>query len=80
MQWIPEQIVVIGEDFHSQVHDVKVKTTPYKVGWRGYDRTGNTWEPIIHLQGHVRMVKSTDRRREAESKETHSLKNTLSCA
>ncbi len=27
MQWIPEQIVGIGEDFHSQVDDGKVKTT-----------------------------------------------------
>ena len=27
MQWIPEQIVGIGEDFHSQVDDIKVKTT-----------------------------------------------------
>ena len=80
MQWIPEQIVGIGEDFHSQVDDGKVKTTVYRVRWSGYDRTGDTWEPIIHLQGHVRMVKSTDRRREAESKEAHSLKNALSCA
>ncbi len=27
IQWIPEQIVGIGEDFHSQVDDGKVKTT-----------------------------------------------------
>ncbi len=27
MQWIPEQIVGIGEDFHNQVVDGKVKTT-----------------------------------------------------
>ena len=33
MQWIPEQIVGIGEDFHSQVDDVKVKTTLDKVRW-----------------------------------------------
>jgi len=39
MQWIPEQIVEIGEDFHSQVDDGKVKTTLYKVRWSGYDRT-----------------------------------------
>ena len=29
MQWIPEQIVGISEDFHSQVGDGKVKTTLY---------------------------------------------------
>ena len=33
MQLIPEQIVGIGEDFHSQVDDDKVKTTLYKVRW-----------------------------------------------
>ena len=33
LQWIPEQIVGIGEDFHSQVDDGKVKTTLYKVRW-----------------------------------------------
>ncbi len=27
MQWIPKQIVAIGEDFHSQVGDGKVRTT-----------------------------------------------------
>ena len=47
MQWISEQIVGIGRDFHSQVDDDKVKTTLYKVCWSGYDRTGDTWEPII---------------------------------
>ena len=31
MPWIPEQIVGIGEDVHSQVDDGKVKTTRYKV-------------------------------------------------
>jgi hypothetical protein len=31
MQWIPRQIVAIGEDFHSQVGDGKVRTTLYKV-------------------------------------------------
>jgi hypothetical protein len=39
MQWIPEQIVGIGEDFHIQVDDVKLKTTLYKVRWSGYDRS-----------------------------------------
>jgi hypothetical protein len=34
IQWIPEQIVGIGEDFHSQDDDVKVKTTVYRVRWR----------------------------------------------
>ena len=29
MQWIPKQIVAIGEDFHSQVGDGKVRTTLY---------------------------------------------------
>ena len=38
IQWIPEQIVGIGEDFHSQVDDVKVKTTVYRVRWSGYER------------------------------------------
>ena len=79
MKWIPEHIVGIGEDFHSQVDDGKVKTTLCKVRWSGYDRTGDEWEPIIHLQGHDGMVKAfkeshekdverlaADRRREAE--------------
>jgi hypothetical protein len=42
MQWIPEQIVGIGGDFHSQVDDGKVKTTLFKVRLSGYDRTGDT--------------------------------------
>ncbi len=50
MQWIPEQIVGIGEDFHIQVDDDKVKTTLYKECSSGYDRKGDTWETIIHLQ------------------------------
>ncbi len=37
MQWIPKQIVSIGEDFHNQVGDGKVRTTLYKVRWEGYD-------------------------------------------
>ena len=35
IQWIPEHIVGIGEDFHSQVDDDKAKTTLYKVCWSG---------------------------------------------
>ena len=31
MQWIPEQIVRIGEDFQTQADDGKVKTTMYEV-------------------------------------------------
>ena len=37
IQWIPEQIVGIGEDFQRQVDDGKVKTTLHKVRWRGYE-------------------------------------------
>ncbi len=35
-----------------------MKTTLYKVRWSGHDRTGDTWEPIIHLQGYDSMVKA----------------------
>ena len=59
MQWIPKQIVAIGEDFHSQVGDGKVRTTLYKVRWEGYDKKDDTWEPITHLQGYATMVKSS---------------------
>ena len=65
-----------------------MKTTLYKVRWSGYDRTGDTWEPIIHLQGYANMVKAfkeshekdverlaAERRSEAESKESYALKN-----
>jgi hypothetical protein len=37
--WIPKQIVTtIGEDFHRQVGDGKVRTTLYKFRWEGYDK------------------------------------------
>jgi hypothetical protein len=32
--------------------------TVYRVRWSGYDRTGDTWEPITHLQGYASMVKA----------------------
>ena len=67
----------------------KVKTTQYKVRWSGYDRTGDIWELITHLQGYVSTVKEfkeshkkdverlvVDRRCETESKEAHALKST----
>jgi len=55
-----EQIVTIGEDCHrdSQVGDVKVRTTLYKVPWEGYEMKDDTWEPITHIQGYVTMVKT----------------------
>jgi hypothetical protein len=88
MQWIPKQIVAIGEDFHSQVGDGKVRTTLYKVRWEGYDKKDDTWEPITHLQGYATMVKSfkeshakdleklaADRQRQAGKKVTEDLVN-----
>ena len=48
LQWIPKQIVAIGEDFHSKVGDVKVKTTLYKVRWQGYEKKDDSWESITH--------------------------------
>ena len=72
----------------SRVDDGKMKTSLYKVRWIGYDRKGDTWEPITHLKGYASMVKAlkeshekdvqrltADRRREAESKEAHTLAN-----
>ena len=50
----------------SQVDDGKVKTALYKVRWSGYDRTGDTWEPIIHLQGYTNMVKSCEESHEKD--------------
>ncbi len=38
MQWIPKKIVSIGENFHSQVCNDKVRTTLYKVRWEGHDK------------------------------------------
>ncbi len=32
------QIVTIGEDFHSQVGDGKIRTTLDRVRWEGYDK------------------------------------------
>ena len=58
MQWIPKQIVTIGEDFHRLVGDGKVRTNLYTVRWQGYDKKDDTWEPITHLQGYAIMVKS----------------------
>ncbi len=48
----------IGEDFHSQVGEGKVRTTLYKVRWEGYDKKDDTWETITHLQGYATMVKT----------------------
>jgi hypothetical protein len=75
-------------DQHESAFGEVVKTALCKVRWSGYDRTGDTWEPITHLQGYANMVKAfneshekdveslaADRQREAESKEAHALKN-----
>ena len=88
MQWIPKQIVAIGEDFHTQVGDGKIRTTLYKVRWEGYDKKDDTWEPITHLQGYATMVKSfkeshakdleklaADRQRQSGKKATEDLVN-----
>ena len=89
LQWIPKQIVTIGEDFHNQVDDGKVRSTLYKVRWEGYDKKDDTWEPISHLQGYATMVKAfkeshakdlekltTDRLCESENKTKDDLTNT----
>ncbi len=41
---IGEDLVAIGEDFHSQVGDGKVKTTLYKVRWQGYEKKDDTYQ------------------------------------
>ena len=38
MPWIPEQIVGIGQDFHTQLDDGKAKITLYRVRWKSYLR------------------------------------------
>jgi hypothetical protein len=38
MPCIPEQIVGIGQDFHSQLDDGKAKTPLYRVRWKRYYR------------------------------------------
>jgi hypothetical protein len=53
MQWIPKQIVAIGEDFHSQVGDGKVRTTLYK--FVGKDTTRKTKHI---LKARTQMVES----------------------
>jgi hypothetical protein len=58
MQWIPKKVVAIGEDFHTQVGDVKERTTLDKVRWEGYDKKDDTWEPITYLQRYATIVKS----------------------
>jgi hypothetical protein len=42
MKWIPKQIVAIGENFHSQVGDKKIRDTLYKVRWEGYNKKDDT--------------------------------------
>jgi hypothetical protein len=55
MQWIPKQIVSIGEDFHSQVGDDKVRTTLYKVRWEGYDKKNGTHSEGWDSDGHAHV-------------------------
>ena len=83
------QIVAIGEDFHSQVGDDKVRSVMYQVRWEGYDKKDETWDPITLLQGYATMVKEfkeshakdleklgVDRLCESENKATDDLSNT----
>ncbi len=56
-----------------------MKTTVYRVRWSGYDRTGDTYASMVNAfkESHEKDVErlAADRRREAESKEAHALKN-----
>jgi hypothetical protein len=40
------QIVTIGEDFHSQVGDGKIRTTLDRVRWEGYDKKKKKYDRI----------------------------------
>ena len=57
LEWAPEKIVGIAQDFHKMIDDGKSKTTLYRVRWKGYASRDDTWEPITHLQGFAGMVK-----------------------
>ena len=59
MQWIPNQIVVTGEDFHRQDADDKVRTTLYKVCWEGYDKKDDTGDPMKIFRYRVVRVSSS---------------------
>jgi hypothetical protein len=57
IQWIPKQIVAIGEDFHSQVGDGKYGLLlQISLGRIRQEGRRDTWEPITYLQGYVTMV------------------------
>ncbi len=68
--------MTIGEDFHSQVGDGKIRTTLYKVRWEGYDKKDDTWEPITYLQGYATMVKSF---KESHAKDLEKLATDRQC-